>query len=34
MGRFLRGIKESKKIVSILELEYELTNKSDAKGNV
>lgn len=34
MGKFKKGIKESKKIVAILELEYELTNWSDAKGNV
>ena len=34
MGRLLKGLKDSKRFVSILEMEYELTNKSDSKGNV
>lgn len=34
MGRFTKNLKKTKKMASILELEYELTNKSDNKGNV
>lgn len=34
MARFLKGLKKSKRMVTVLEMEYELTNKSDAKGNV
>lgn len=34
MGRFVRGLKEAKKMAAILEFEYETTNKSDAKGNI
>ena len=34
MGKFTKNLKKSKKMSAILEIEYELTNKSDNKGNV
>ena len=34
MARFVTQIKESKKLISVLEMEYEMTNKSDKLGNI
>ena len=34
MGKFVRHLKKTKNVISILEMEYELTNKSDHLGFV